>query len=1019
MKKKFYVLSLCLSLLSFNVFSKEIFVSLSGDDITGNGTLEHPYLTINRARIAARVFKSTQDVNIFIRGGIYYLNSTIVFDSNDSGENGYKIKYNAYNNETVTISGGIKITSVWTPDQNGIWKVDLSNLNTDTLIFRQLWVDNEKAQRSHCGINITKEPNSKTENIEFDNTDSNGVIISKAKHIADIEIWTYLRWMANIVKVDRVVDNTIFTNIKTPYYRLPNEGDKVQDIFDVQNAYEFIDKPGEWFYNKYTNYLYYYPLNNKNPNSSDIVFPVLEKLISATNLTNTEFNGLRFSHATWTFPNREGYITGQGTIYIKYVEGYGNINHNVSLANVEFSGCSNITIRNNTFIHLGAEAICFQNTSCNNIIDSNIFVDIAGTGIRIGNGRDYDITTAQLATKNNIISNNIITNAANEFRSHCGIWLGFVNNNQVNNNKLSDLPYSGISTGYPCNGLNGLQLGANEISNNEISDVMNELRDGGAIYNFGPSEIGLSTIRHNKICNIREAADNAGIYLDEMSTYFLVKDNYGNITQNDIFKNNSTEDDLTNSYSNNVFYGCSKHWINYDTYAPEYHTAAEGYGDLGVRFVDVNHDGLKDMVYFRWISNTNIQKGVYLNECGKWGNRLENSPFCLPYHLYADGFGDLCVKFIDFDHDGYDDMLYSREGYADQCRAYRNTGSGWQYTPNYNPPLAFYKDGIGDLGVRCIDVNHDGLIDLVQSRWVNSSLIYKKCFLNTGNGWQESSDSKYLLPYHITADGLGDMGVRIVDLNNDGFDDIVYWRWNNNQKGAYVNTGSGWSYAPSYVPKYPTSLDNAGDLGVKFIDVNHDSIKDMVVNRKVTTDRQEKLVWLNKNSTWVSSSSDYAPVIPTYIDYEGGTQGVLIVDLNGDGFEDILQNYWKKTSQAYLNNSTTFFCSNSGTLNTLKHTTQINLKKSNIEVKNSENFILSFYPNPFSKNSNIVLDVNNKENIEINLYSIRGVLIEVIANDVFEKGSYLLSLNTELKTGVYLLRARSTNNLQYKKIIKE
>lgn len=1022
MKKSFFSFLLCLTFYNLNVSAIEIFVSNAGNDITGIGTIDKPYLTINQARLIAKNFKATQDVNIFIRGGVYYLSSPLAFDSGDSGENGFKVKYCAYNNEVVILSGGQKVPSgYWLPDKKGIWKADLSAINPSNVVFRQLWVDDNKAQRSQCGIKITSTPVTQSDrNIYFDNTDANGVIISSVTHPEDIEIWTYWQWMANIVKVDAITGTKITTNIETPYYTgYQSTKDKPQNIFDIENAYEFIDVPGEWYYNKYTHYLYYYPLNNKNPNSSEIIFPILEKITTASNLLNVEFNGLTFLHSTWwIIPNNTGYKTGQGSIYItRDNKGLFN-NQNLSSTTIEFSGCSNICIRNCAFIHLGAEAICFQNTSCNNLIDNNTFTDIAGTAIRIGNGQAYTYTNGTTATKNNIISNNIISNVANEFRSHCGIWLGFVNNNQVIKNKLSDLPYTGISTGYPYNGQE-IQLGANTIEDNEISNVMNKLRDGGAIYNQAPNDIGQSYIRHNKICDVRLASDIAGIYLDQGSSNFLVANNYGNIMQNAIFTNFTDGNEINNSFNNNVFYGCSDHWINYDKYAPEYHTAAAGIGDLGVRFVDVNHDGLKDMVYYRWISSTNIQRGVYLNECGKWGNRLEDSPFCLPYHLYADGFGDFCVQFVDFDGDGYEDMLYSRAGYPDQCRAYRNTGSGWEYIPQFNPPIAFYQDGIGDLGVRFVDVNHDGFKDIVQYRWVNASQQIRRCFLHTNSGWQESFVPNYLLPYTITADGIGDLGVRFVDLNHDGYDDMLYWRWNYNQKGAYINTGAGWSYAPNYIPNYPTSLDGAGDLGVKFIDVDHDGTKDMVVNRKVTSSRQEKLAWLNQGGTWVAANSDYAPIIPTYIDYQGGTQGVLTIDLNGDGFDDILQNYWMQASQAYLNNSTTFYCSNSSALKSSENIIHDNPKEVDFIADMDVHFILNFSPNPFKENLKILLEVKNVEKVEVNLYSIGGVLVEEIANNVFEKGSYTLSLHSVLKPGIYLLRAKSNSYLQNKKIIRD
>jgi len=1045
MKKKLF-LALIFSgvLFNLNVFGIDIYVSNSGNDVSGNGTLINPYQTLNRAQLAVRAYKANSrrasDINVIIRGGTYYLSSTLQFGAEDSGVSGYKVRYIAYNNETVVISGGVKIPTglgLWTPDINGIWKVNLSSLNPSNVVFRQLWVDGNKASRSHSGIEITTFPSTGTDrSLYFNTTSLNGIVLSNATHKSDIEIWTHLQWMRNIIKIESIIGSKITTNIETPFW-ISGSVDSRQRITQIENAYEFVNESGEWFYDKYTKYLYYYPLNNTNPNNSEIIFPVLEKIISATNLSNVEFNGLTFSHATWaSWINDHGYSSGQGSIYLKPVG-----QHNSALSNVEFNGCSNITVKKSFFKHLGSEAICFQYASRNNTIENNTFIDVAGTGIRIGNGYDYEVQNTQYATQYNIITNNTISNVANEYWAHCGIWLGFVNHNQVTYNKLLNLPYTGISSGYPYNAANPpALLGDNTFDNNEITDVMKSLRDGAAIYNHAPNT-GQSYIRHNKICDIpADGQEKTGIYLDEGSSNFWVSDNYGNVGWQQVTDGYGASNVSIHFFvpqmsiwcENNNFDGCSNHWINNEKYAPKYSTAAENIGDLGVRFADVNHDGLEDMVYYRWLSSTNIQRGVYLNECGKWGNLLVNSPYCLPYHLYVDGMGDMGVQFVDFDNDGYKDIIYSRYGYTDQCKAFRNTGTGWAYMPNYNSPVPMYADGIGDLGVRFLDVN--------------ASIQHRMTFLNNGNGWTQTSNPAYLIPNGIffSSDGIGDLGVQIVDLNGDNKEDLIYWRVDC-EKGALINhgnnSGTGWSLDPNFTPKSPIFQDGKGLLGVKFIDVDHNGFVDMVYNRKsfpiiingitIISTIIDKAAWLNTGTTWVAGNPDYAPVIPTYIDNFGKDQGVLTVDLNGDGYKDILQGYWRNTrpiweynhsnsnlsSQAYLNGSSNFNCV--PTLKSKEETSKIDSNIINSNIANNENFNIELYPNPFKDNFSIFLDVNSNNKIQISLYSIMGEFIKTIADKNFEKGSYTIDVNIPLKSGVYFISAKSDNTIQYKKIIKK
>ena len=120
----------------------------------------------------------------------------------------------------------------------------------------------------------------------------------------------------------------------------------------------------------------------------------------------------------------------------------------------------------------------------------------------------------------------------------------------------------------------------------------------------------------------------------------------------------------------------------------------------------------------------------------------------------------------------------------------------WTWSSRY----AFYvaKSLHGDLEVRFIDLNGDGKIDMVYHRWINQHTQKKGAYLNNGNGWIWSP--QYTPPFHISANGYRDLGARFVEVNDDNKIDMVYHRWINGhtqQRGAYVNNGNGWTWAPS------------------------------------------------------------------------------------------------------------------------------------------------------------------------------------------------------------------------------
>ena len=289
-------------------------------------------------------------------------------------------------------------------------------------------------------------------------------------------------------------------------------------------------------------------------------------------------------------------------------------------------------------------------------------------------------------------------------------------------------------------------------------------------------------------------------------------------------------------------------WQSAPEYTPPYTIMTDGIGDLGVRFIDVNGDGLVDMVYRRFFTGAGVtEKGAYINTGAGWQSAPEYTP---PYTIMTDGIGDLGVRFIDVNGDGLVDMVYNRfftgAGVTEKG-AYINTGAGWQSAPEYTPPYTITADGIGDLGVRFIDVNGDGLVDMVYRRFTAAAVIKKGAYINTGAGWQSAPE--YIPPYTITADGIGDLGVRFIDVNGDGLVDMVYRRFTAAaviKKGAYINTGAGWQSAPEYIPPYTITADGIGDLGVRFIDVNGDGLVDMVYRRFTAAAVTKKGAYINR-----------------------------------------------------------------------------------------------------------------------------------------------------------------------------
>ena len=99
--------------------------------------------------------------------------------------------------------------------------------------------------------------------------------------------------------------------------------------------------------------------------------------------------------------------------------------------------------------------------------------------------------------------------------------------------------------------------------------------------------------------------------------------------------------------------------------------------------------------------------------------------------------------------------------------------------------------GWRDTGVRAADVNGDGLIDLVRADESGMWVV-----LNNGSGWGNTPASGWVPPCRFVSGGL-DQGTRLIDVNGDGLPDVLRSVINadgTTTRAVYMNTGGGWEH---------------------------------------------------------------------------------------------------------------------------------------------------------------------------------------------------------------------------------
>ena len=545
---------------STNINSQKVitfFVATNGND-TWSGKLatpnadnsDGPFATWKKAQQAVRKVKSTslhQPIKVIFNGGTYYLNEPIIFTPEDSGTSSSPVVYKAASQQ-VTISGG-RLVEGWQEKQlNGLrlWTVDLSA--KPGLNFQHLWVNGKRRVRSRYptqGYLKVKSVSYRSEQAWHQGDRSftyHWADIPQDITVQGAEAVVMNRWVESrlpIARIDRQAKALYFD--KESVFQLASD-----DLYYLENHWEFLDTPGEWYFDSKQSRLYYLPLDTENIATTEVVIPLLDVLTifkgtKENSISHLKFKNLTFAHTDWHLPpDLSGYSQNAWGVPGAIVAN--------DINNCRWYGC--------TFKHLGGYGIeLFRGCRDNQIVDCS-FYDLGAGGIKIGERQVYRPNIPKdKESHHNIITSNHIYSGGKFFHSGVGIGIASSHHNAIAYNHIHDFYYTAIAVIGDW-GFERTQAYKNIVERNYIHHIGRLSNGGGAIlsdmggiYSVGnqPGTI----FRHNKIHNIYGLNYGGwGIYLDEGSFKVLVEDNlvyktshggfsqhYGreNVIQNNIF----------------------------------------------------------------------------------------------------------------------------------------------------------------------------------------------------------------------------------------------------------------------------------------------------------------------------------------------------------------------------------------------------------------------------------------------------------------------------------------------------
>jgi hypothetical protein len=293
---------------------REIHVSPQGID-TQPGTIEAPVRTPEAARDLARKHVSSEPVTVIFADGVYYLDRTLLITDADGGSNSAPVVYRAAHEGKAVISGGIPLKLQWTPHKDGIFKA----MTPAGLELDQLFVNGTRQ-------NMARYPNydpSKTA-VPYRGSAADAFALERAARWADptggyIHALHSASWGGYHYRITGKNEKGEVTYEGGWQNNRPSGMHKTARM--VENIFEELDAPGEWFHDRKLNTLYFQP-----PAGMDLANATVEgvRLATLVELQGSQekpvgfvtFDGFVFRHTVRTFmENKEPLLRSDWTIH--------------------------------------------------------------------------------------------------------------------------------------------------------------------------------------------------------------------------------------------------------------------------------------------------------------------------------------------------------------------------------------------------------------------------------------------------------------------------------------------------------------------------------------------------------------------------------------------------------------------------------------------------------------------------------------------------------------------------------
>ncbi|MEI8206471.1 MAG: right-handed parallel beta-helix repeat-containing protein, partial [Kiritimatiellales bacterium] len=506
-----------------------------------------PLATLSGAQEAIRALKSKGalpgPVTVTFRGGIYPVQTTLQFTATDSGTKAAPVTYQAQKGEEVVISGGKKVFG-WKEVAGGLLETEIPGVKEGRLYFNELYIGGNRAMRTRLPKKGFYRINHLVKDSEKEFYFNLGDI-QNWTNLRDVNVTCYHSWTASLQWIDSVDLNenkVVFQNPAGYKYKLEQYGGKPPRFY-VENVREALTEPGEWYLDRKTGILTYFPKSGETPDNLKAWYPVVDRILNFAGEPKNgsfvewlSFKDLSFRHSDW------GIVPGPTTV----VDGQAHVRTRNAM--VFARGLRNSRFENCEFSEGGVHAIWLEQGSSDNSVVRCHLRDFGGGGVYIGDtGYSND---EKIRSDRNTVDNCFIHNLNHRLHGAVGVWIGRSSFNRITHNEISDLDYSPISAGWVWGYKTPSGVEGNLFEYNHLHHYgLGELSDMGGIYTLGisPGTVARFNIIHD---GCAYAYGGFGLYTDEGSSDILLEKNLVYNTRSGSFNQNYGSNNLIR---NNIF----------------------------------------------------------------------------------------------------------------------------------------------------------------------------------------------------------------------------------------------------------------------------------------------------------------------------------------------------------------------------------------------------------------------------------------------------------------------------------